>query len=113
MSEEKKELQNAVENTSAPATPELSKKELKAKEKTEKKAVKEARAKKSMDRSKKWFRELKSEFKKIVWPTRKQVLRNTGVVVLVIAIMSICVALLDFVFQSLFLEGLLKLVAGA
>ena len=31
----------------------------------------------------KWFREMKSELKKVVWPTRKQVMKNTVVAVTV------------------------------
>ncbi len=30
-----------------------------------------------------WFREMKSELKKVVWPTRKQVMKNTVVAVTV------------------------------
>ena len=30
---------------------------------------------------KRWFREMKSELKKVVWPTRKQVMKNTVVAV--------------------------------
>ena len=29
-----------------------------------------------------WFREMKSEMKKVVWPTRQTVLKNTGTVLL-------------------------------
>ena len=32
---------------------------------------------------KRWFREMKSELKKVVWPTRKQVMKNTIVAVTV------------------------------
>ena len=32
---------------------------------------------------KRWFREMKSELKKVVWPTRKQVTKNTIVAVTV------------------------------
>ena len=30
-------------------------------------------------RTKKWFREMRSELKKVVWPTPKQLVQNTGV----------------------------------
>ena len=48
----------------------------------EKKAEKPVKAKKPsiFARIGKWFHELKSECKKIVWPTRKQTLNNTAVV---------------------------------
>ena len=35
------------------------------------------------------------ELKKIVWPTQKTVLRNTGIVLVMIFIMGVFVALLD------------------
>ena len=45
--------------------------------------------------------DLKSEFKKVVWPTRKKVVNNTLVVLIVMVISSAFVGGLDF--------GLLKL----
>lgn len=66
----------------------------------------------AMARAGKWFRELKSEFKKIVWPTRKQVLKNTAVVLAVLVIVGVVVGLLDFAFEKLILEQLLKLATG-
>ena len=46
----------------------------------------------------KWFRDFRSECKKIVWPTRKQVINNTIVVCVVVLISALVVLLLDFVF---------------
>lgn len=43
----------------------------------------------------KWFKDLKIEFKKVVWPTKKTVINNTSVVVSVIAASAILVGLLD------------------
>ena len=36
-----------------------------------------------------WFREMKSELKKVVWPTRKQVMKNTVVAVTVMVVAGI------------------------
>ena len=36
-------------------------------------------------RTKKWFRDMKSELKKVVWPTPKQVGKNTGVALAMMA----------------------------
>ena len=44
---------------------------------------------KKKDRGK-WFREMKSELKKVVWPTGKDTAKNTGTVLLC----SLCVAML-------------------
>ncbi len=37
----------------------------------------------------KWFRELKSELKKVIWPTPKQLATNTGVALFVMAIAAV------------------------
>ena len=37
----------------------------------------------------KYFRELKAEMKKVVWPTRQQVTKNTGVVLSVMVVMAL------------------------
>ena len=38
---------------------------------------------------KRWFREMKSELKKVVWPSRKQVTKNTIVAVTVMVVSGI------------------------
>ena len=48
-----------------------------------------------------YFRELKSEFKKISWPRFKQVRNNTGVVIAFIIILGVFIAIVDFVFTYL------------
>ena len=60
----------------------------------------------------KWGRELKSELKKIVWPTKKQVLNNTGVVLMVVAVLTVALWLMDLIFENLILNGLLKIITG-
>ncbi|MFI3115357.1 MAG: preprotein translocase subunit SecE [Clostridia bacterium] len=47
----------------------------------------------------KWFKELKAEMKKIVWPTKDHVKTNTGIVLMTILIAILIVTSLDFVFQ--------------
>ena len=37
----------------------------------------------------KYFRELKAEMKKVVWPTRQQVTKTTGVVLSVMVVMAL------------------------
>ena len=48
-----------------------------------------------------YFRELKSEFKKIAWPSAKQVRNNTGVVLTFIIILGVFIALVDLGFTYL------------
>ena len=51
-------------------------------------------------RIKKFFRDYKSELKKIVWPTRPQVIQNTGVVLIAIIFVAAIVGLLDLAFGT-------------
>ena len=39
----------------------------------------------------KWFREMRSELKKVVWPSRKQIVNNSLVAIVVIVIFAIVV----------------------
>ena len=50
---------------------------------------------------KKFFRDYKSEFKKIVWPDKKDTLRQSGVVAVTIVIVALAVFLLDTGFTKL------------
>ena len=45
----------------------------------------------------KYFRELKSELKKVVWSTPKQVLKNTLIVVACVLVVGVFIWLFDFV----------------
>ena len=58
---------------------------------------------------KKFFKDYKSEFKKIVWPDKKDTLRQSGVVVAAIVIVGVAVFLLDTGFSKVIqtLGGLL------
>ena len=44
----------------------------------------------------KFFKDLKGENKKIVWPSAKTVLKNTGIVLAVVLIVGIAIWLVDF-----------------
>ena len=57
---------------------------------------------------KKYFKDLKSEFKKVVWPSKKQVRNNTGVVLVTMVIAGIFIWGIDTAFSQI-----LKLVLGA
>ena len=55
---------------------------------------------KFFDRVKKWFRDMKSELKKVVWPTPKQTAKNTGVALVVIIICAIVLGGFDSAAQA-------------
>ncbi len=46
----------------------------------------------------KWFRELKSECRKIVWPTRQQTANNTLVVLGCVLAVGVLIWILDLIF---------------
>jgi preprotein translocase subunit SecE len=47
-----------------------------------------------------FFREIISELRKVIWPTRRELLTYTGVVIAFVAIMTTIVAVLDFGFAK-------------
>lgn len=76
----------------------------------EKKVVKKAEAKNTAKKPKekkpnkiiKFVKDLKSEWKKIVWPTKKQVLNNTSVVIVAMLVSGAFIWGVDSVFKLLF-----------
>ena len=61
---------------------------------------KKAKKEKKKGRLKKAWNGFKSEFKKISWPSRKQVLKGSAVVLVVVAICAVVIGALDFAFQK-------------
>ncbi|MBR4578755.1 MAG: preprotein translocase subunit SecE [Oscillospiraceae bacterium] len=59
-----------------------------------------------MQRVKKWFREMKSELKKVVWPTRQQITKNTAVAL----VMMFASAIVLWGFDSLASAGIKALI---
>lgn len=47
---------------------------------------------------KRFFKDIGGEIKKIVWPSKKQVLNNTGVVIVAVVISSVFISLIDYFF---------------
>ena len=47
-----------------------------------------------------WFREMISELKKVVWPNKKTVTKNTGTVLLCSLVIGACIWIFDFVATS-------------
>lgn len=81
-------------------------------DKTENKPGFVARAKAAVKnfgaRVSKFFRDTKSELKKVVWPSKADVKTNTIVVLITVAIAAIVMILLDAIFG-----GILGLIIGA
>ena len=48
---------------------------------------------------KSWFDGLKAEFKKIIWPDQKSLVKQTSAVVAVSIVLGMIIAILDFIFK--------------
>ena len=48
-------------------------------------------------RTAKWFKDLKSELKKVQWPTRKQTVNNTLIVIACVIVVGFCIWVFDFI----------------
>ena len=62
-------------------------------------------------RAGKWFRELKAEMRKIVWPTRQQTINNMLVVIAAVLIVGIFVWVLDLIFGCV-VAAVIGMLAG-
>ena len=59
----------------------------------------------------KWFKDMRSELKKVQWPTRKQTVNNTVIVLVCTLIVGICIWVFDAV-GGVVVNGLITLVRG-
>ncbi len=61
------------------------------------------------ERVKKFFKDTKAELKKVTWPTKDQLIHNTGVIIVFIIIVTIILSVLDIAFGKMFqaLSGIL------
>lgn len=57
-----------------------------------------------------WFREMKSELKKVIWPSPEKVAKNTGTVILCTAAVGVCIWVFDGV-AGLLIKTLLNFFA--
>ncbi|WP_165171180.1 preprotein translocase subunit SecE [Adlercreutzia sp. ZJ242] len=111
---EQEELNPSVETT--PAVEEAPKKSLfkktsddaAAKSPEPKGSAKKAEEKKPKKKRFKFLREVRSEMKRVTWPTRTDVLRWSGVVVVALLFFGVFVALLD----NAIITPLLVLISG-
>ena len=58
-----------------------------------------------------YFRELRSELKKVVWPTPQQVLKNTLIVAVCVLVVGVFIWVFDFV-ARVGIDGLIDLAKG-
>ena len=87
-------MADEIKKDSVEATPE---KKATAKEKQTKKAKKPGLFK----RIGSFFREYRSEMKKVVWYPKNRVIRDTGIAVAVLVSCGVLIGILDFIFSKL------------
>ena len=58
-----------------------------------------------------YFRELRSELKKVVWPTPQQVLKNTLIVIVCVLVVGVFIWVFDFV-ARIGIDALIDLAKG-
>ena len=88
-----------LETTQAAATP----------AKTEKKASKKESKPGFFQRVGRWFREMKSELKKVMWPTPKQTANNVLIVIACVIVVGLCICAFDWLAGAVY-RALLSLV---
>ena len=104
-----------ADNEKIAAAEEVAAKE--AASKKDKAAKKEAKKKAKSDKPglwakiRKFFKDLKSEFKKVVWYGRKQTIKSTALVIVCLVVVSAVVSLIDIGLSSviMWLGGLINL----
>ena len=63
-------------------------------------AKKEKTKKENVKNKKSFFKDFKAELKRVIWPTRKQLINNTTAVISIVLITGAIVFALDFVFET-------------
>lgn len=86
---EKKDLENTVSSAPAKAAKQSAKSDAAKKSKSSDKKAK------SGVRLRRYLREMKSELKKVVWPTKSQTAKNTGTVIVCVIIVGAFVWVFD------------------
>ena len=63
------------------------------------------------ERVKKWFRDMKSELKKVVWPSKNQMINNTLVVLACVLVVGVFIWVFDAV-AGIVVNGIITLIKG-
>ena len=109
-------VNSAEEKAAAKAALKQAKKDKKEARKAAKEAQKNAAKKEGKEKLgffakiAKFFRDYKSEFKKLVWPSRQQLAKNSAVVLVSIVVCGTALWAIDFVLGDVLLPALYNLV---
>ena len=64
---------------------------------------------KNEKKQKHFWKDFRAELKKVIWPTRSQVVNNTIIVIIIVLLVTAIVFVLDFAFEALNTYGINKL----
>jgi preprotein translocase subunit SecE len=56
-----------------------------------------------------FFSESQFELRKVVWPTKEETIKTTGIIIVVVIILSLLLGLIDWLLKTIVLDWLLKL----
>ena len=57
-------------------------------------------SKQEVSKARTWWDGVKAEWRKIIWPTREDLIKKTGTVAVVSIILGVIIAILDFLIQN-------------
>ena len=57
-------------------------------------------SKQEVSKTRTWWDGVKAEWRKIIWPTREDLIKKTGTVKVVSIILGVIIAILDFLIQN-------------
>lgn len=104
------DMENKDTAQAAASAPESEAKAAKTDTDSKNKAAKKAKDKKPgfFDRLKRWFREMRSELKKVSWPTAKATMKNVGIVIVCVIIVGLVIGVFDVLVKAV-VDALLNL----
>jgi preprotein translocase subunit SecE len=56
--------------------------------------------KQQVSKTRSWWDGVKAEWRKIIWPTREDLVKKTGTVTVVSIVLGVIIAILDFLIQN-------------
>jgi len=68
-----------------------------------------AKTEKENKEKKHFWKDFKAELKRVIWPTKKQIINNTAIVIAIVLIIAIITFILDVTFEALNTYGVDKL----
>lgn len=71
--------------------------------------AKENKPEKNEKKQRRFWKDFRAELKKVIWPTRSQVVNNTIIVLVIVAIVTALCFVLDFAFEALNTYGINRL----